>query len=83
MFFKFYNISVFYQRFMNDNFLKFKEFVSVYIDNFIIFFKIKKEYKKHVKLILKRLRDMKLYINILKTEFYMTEIKYLKMIISL
>ena len=53
-----------------------------YINNLLIFLKIKKEYIKHVLIVLKKLEEIKLSINILKSEFYIHKVKSLRLIIT-
>lgn len=71
-----------YQQFMNDNFLDFEAFVSCYIDDLIVFSNSVKEHKAHVRLVLERLRRMGIQVDILKTEFFTTEVRYLGLIIT-
>lgn len=71
-----------YQQFMNDNFLDYESFVSCYIDDLIVFSDSIEEHKKHVRLVLSRLREMGIQADILKTEFFTTEVKYLGLIIT-
>lgn len=49
----------------------------VYLDNILIFSKTEEEHVKHVKLILQRLIDQKLYVKLSKCEFYITEVNFL------
>ena len=71
-----------YQQFINDHFLNMKEFVSCYLDDLLIFSRLRKEHRKYVQQVLTRLREMKLNIDVLKFKFYVTEIKYLSLIIT-
>ena len=72
-----------YQQFMNDYFLNIKEFVSYYLDNLLIFSRLRKEHRKHVQQVLIRLREIRLNINVFKSKFYITKVKYLSLIITL
>ena len=54
-----------------------------YMNDLLIFLKIKKEYIKHILMILKRLGEMKLNINILKLKFHIQKVKFLRLIIML
>ncbi len=75
------NESVTYQHYMNDVFFDYlDEFVSVYIDNILIYSNSKVEHTEHVKKILQRLRDAELQTDIDKCEFFVHEIKYLRLI---
>jgi hypothetical protein len=53
------------------------DFVVVYIDDILIFSKSKEEHAKHLKIVLKKLRDNKLYANLEKSEFELVEIEFL------
>ncbi len=68
---------------MNKNFFKFlDEFLSIYLDNILIFSKTLKEHWSYVRLVLKRLRDIWIQANIDKCEFYVQKTKFLSLIIS-
>jgi hypothetical protein len=75
------NESVTYQHYMNDVFFDYlDEFVSVYINDILIYSNSKVEHTEHVKKILQRLRDAELQTDIDKCEFFVHEIKYLRLI---
>ena len=68
---------------MNDKFLNYlNKFVSIYVDDILIFSNIKKEYNEHVRLVLQRLRELGLRVDIKKCEFCVTKVKYLGLIIT-
>jgi len=68
---------------MNKNFFEFlDEFLSIYLDNILIFSKTLKEYRSHVRLVLKRLRDIGIQADIDKCEFHVQKTKFLSLIIS-
>jgi hypothetical protein len=68
---------------MNDVFFDYlDEFVSIYIDDILIYNNSKAEHIEHVKKILQRLKDVELQTNIDKYEFSMHEIKYLNLIVE-
>ena len=46
------------------------EFVIAYLNNILIYFKNEKNHKKHVKKILKKLQEKKLYFKLKKYEFH-------------
>ena len=82
LFFNLTNDSFNYQHYMNDilfNFLN--EFVQCYLNDILIYNKIKKEHIRYVRLILQKLIDADLQIDILKNCFYVQEIMFLKIII--
>ncbi len=81
--FKLCNESITYQHYINNVFFDYlDEFVSIYINDILIYNNSKVEYTEHVKKILQRLRNAELQINIDKCEFFVHEIKYLKLIIK-
>ena len=55
----------------------------VYLDNIIIYLNSKKEYKKHIKQILKRLYKEDILIIIKKCEFYIRKTNFIKFTIKL
>jgi hypothetical protein len=58
-------------------------FVTAYLDNVLVYSKGSlEEYKEHVKKVLYKLKEYKLYISRKKIEFYVTCTKYLKFIIE-
>jgi hypothetical protein len=77
------NESAIYQHYMNDVFFDYlNEFVSIYINDILIYSNSKKKHIKHVKKILQRLRDADLQADIDKCEFSIHEIKYLELIVD-
>ncbi len=59
------------------------EFVIAYLDNIIIYFNIKKEYKEHIKQILKKLHEENILVIIEKCEFYTKKTDFIGFIIKL
>jgi hypothetical protein len=57
-------------------------FVIIYLDDILIFFKTEEEYKKHIKIILRKLINENLRIKIEKTKFYAKEVDFLGFIIG-
>jgi hypothetical protein len=55
----------------------------IYLNNIFIYFKLKKNYYAHVKIIIKRLRKYKLYIKLSKCFFNVEEVEFLKFIINI
>ncbi len=81
--FKLTNESIFFQQYMNDvlwNFLN--DFCQVYLDDILIYSKMRKKHRDHVKLVLSRLREAELQMNIQKCEFDVKETVFLEVIIS-
>ncbi len=72
-----------FQQYMNDvlwNFLN--DFCQAYLNNILIYSKIQKKHKQHVKMILDCLWDVDLQIDIRKCEFNIEETIFLKIIVS-
>jgi hypothetical protein len=57
-------------------------FVVVYLNNILIYFKKGKDYKNYIRQVLKRLRKHKFYTKLFKYEFCVKQIKYLRFIIT-
>ena len=56
-------------------------FVTVYLDNILIYSDNEAEYKIYIKRVLQKLIDAGLQVDITKYAFYVTEIPYLGLII--
>ncbi len=81
--FKLTNESIFFQQYMNDvlwNFLN--DFCQVYLDDILIYSKMRKKHRDHVKLILRWLREAELQMNIQKCKFNVEKTVFLEIIIS-
>ncbi len=84
MLFELTNKLTFYQHYMNDVLFEYlHQFCQVYLDDIIIYSKILKKHKQHVWLILNRLREADLQININKCEFSVQKTIFLKFLISI
>ncbi len=82
MSFKLINDSTFYQYYINDvlfNYLH--QFCQIYLDDIIIYSKILKKHKKHVRLVLHKLREINLQMNINKCKFHVQKIFFLKLLL--
>ncbi len=81
--FKLTNESIFFQQYMNDILWDFlNDFCQVYLDDILIYSKTRKKHRDHVKLVLKRLREAELQINIRKCKFNVEETVFLEVIVS-
>ncbi len=68
---------------MNDVFFDYlDDFVSIYINDILIYSNFKKKHIEHVKRVLQRLRDADLQVDIDKCEFFVHEIKYFDLIVD-
>jgi len=84
MLFELINESTFYQHYMNDVLFEYlHQFCQTYLDDIIIYSKILKEHKRHVRLILNRLREADLQIDIDKCEFHVQKTTFLELLISI
>jgi len=54
----------------------------VYLNNIIVYSNNYKAHMYHVRMVLERLREYKLYINLKKCSFYITSINFLGFIVS-
>ncbi len=81
--FKLTNESIFFQQYMNDVLWDFlNDFCQVYLDDILIYSKTRKKHRDYVKLVLSRLREAELQINIRKCEFDVEETVFLEVIVS-
>ncbi len=84
MLFKLTNESMFYQHYMNDVLFKYlHQFCQIYLNDIIIYSKILKKHKQHVWLILNRLREIDLQIDINKCKFHVQKIIFLELLMSI
>ncbi len=77
------NESIFFQQYMNDvlwNFLN--DFCQVYLNDILIYSKMRKKHRDHIKLVLSRLHEAELQMNIWKCEFNVEETVFLEVIVS-
>ncbi len=81
--FKLINKLIFFQQYMNNvlwNFLN--DFCQIYLDDILIYSKMRKKHRDHVKLVLSWLREAELQMNIWKCEFNVEETVFLEVIVS-
>jgi len=73
-----------YQHYMNDVLFDYlHQFCQAYLDDIIIYSKTLKEHKRHVRLVLHRLREAGLQVDINKCEFHVQEIFFLGLLLSI
>ena len=58
-------------------------FIVIYLNDILVYFKLKKDYYAHIKIVIKRLRKHKLYIKLNKCFFNIEEIEFLKFIVNI
>ena len=58
------------------------KFVVVYLDDILIYSESVEEHREHVRLVLQALRDVKLLVNLKKSEFEKRKVNYLGYVIS-
>ncbi len=84
MLFELINEFAFYQHYMNDVLFEYlHQFCQIYLNDIIIYSKILKKHKQHVQLILNRLREADLQIDINKCEFHVQKTIFLELLISI
>ena len=67
-----------FQRLMNKGFAReLDAFILVYLDDILIFSKMKEEHLEHIWIALERLRDAKIYARLHKCKFYKDKVEYL------
>jgi hypothetical protein len=72
-----------FQRFINDVLREYlDQFCSAYLDDILIYSKTKEEHKIHVRKVLERLRKAGLFAKLSKCEFFVTETKFLGLIVG-
>ncbi len=77
------NESIFFQQYMNDVLWDFlNDFCQVYLDDILIYSKMRKKHRNHIKLVLNRLREAELQMNIQKCKFNVEETVFLEVIVS-
>jgi len=82
MSFKLINDSTFYQHYMNDVLFDYlHQFCQIYLDDIIIYSKTLKKHKRHVRLVLHKLRETDLQMNINKCKFHVQKIFFLKLLL--
>jgi hypothetical protein len=72
-----------FQRFINNTLIDYLNvFCAAYMDDVLIFSRNREEHIKHVKMVLQKLQDAGLQVDIRKSEFFVTQTKFLGLIIS-
>jgi hypothetical protein len=81
--FRLCNAPATFTTFMNSKFHhESDDFMVVYIDDILIFSRSKEEHAKILEIVLKKLRDNKLYANLEKSEFELVEIEFFEHVLN-
>ncbi len=82
MLFDLCNESVSFQKYINNTLCKhLNKFYTAYLNDILIYFNNKLEHEIYVKLILQKLQEADLQMNIIKCKFHITQVSYLELII--
>ncbi|WVZ58351.1 hypothetical protein U9M48_008630 [Paspalum notatum var. saurae] len=77
------NAPAYFMQLMNSVFMDYLDkFVVVFIDDILIYSKTEAEHEEHLRLVLQRLREHKLYTKLSKCKFWIDEVPFLGHIIS-
>src|SRR6187401_58385 len=77
------NAQATFSRLMNSIFMEYLDkFVVVYLDDILIYSKNEEEHAEHLRLVLEKLREHRLYAKFSKCEFWLPEVTYLDHVIS-
>jgi hypothetical protein len=77
------NAPAYFMYLMNSVFMtELEKFVVVFIDDMLVYSKNEEEHAEHLRIVLQRLRDHKLYAKFSKCEFWLDSVKFLGHIIS-
>jgi len=77
------NAPAYFMYMMNKVFMEYLDkFVVVFIDDILVFSKTKEEYAEHLRLVLQKLREHKLYAKRSKCEFRLEEVSFLGHVVS-
>jgi hypothetical protein len=77
------NMPTYFMYLMNKVFMEYLDkFMMVFIDDMLIYSKDEEEHKKHLHLVLQKLRDHQLYAKMSKCEFWLKEVPFLGHVIS-
>ena len=77
------NAPAYFMNMMNKVFMEFLDkFVMVFIDDILVYSKNEEEHKEHLRLVLEKLREHRLYAKFSKCEFWLNEVGFLGHVIS-
>jgi hypothetical protein len=71
-----------YMDLMNKDFMDYLDkYVVVFIDGMLVYSKSEEEHEEHLRLVLQKLQDPRLYVKISKCEFWMKQVSFLSYVI--
>ncbi|WVZ53110.1 hypothetical protein U9M48_004096 [Paspalum notatum var. saurae] len=77
------NAPAYFRNLMNKVFMEYlNKFVVVFIDDILIYSKTEEEHEEHLRLVLQKLREHKLYAKLSKCEFWLDQVPFLGHIVS-
>ncbi|WVZ76592.1 hypothetical protein U9M48_024557 [Paspalum notatum var. saurae] len=77
------NAPTYFMNLMNKVFMEYLDkFVVVFIDDILIYSKTDEEHEEHLRLVLQKLREHKLYAKLSKCEFWLDQVPFLGHIVS-
>jgi hypothetical protein len=77
------NAPAYFMYLMNKMFMEYLDkFIVVFIDDILIFSKNEEEHTEHLRLVLQKLREQKLYAKRSKCEFWLKEVSFLGHVVS-
>ncbi len=77
------NASITFQIFVNNVLRRYlNQFIIVYLDDILVYSKMKKEHVQHVKKVLQTLQKVDLRIKSEKSEFHVQSVQFLKFIVT-
>jgi hypothetical protein len=77
------NVPAYFMYLMNKMFMEYLgKFVVVFMDDILIFSKIEEEHEKNLRMVLENLRSNQLYAKFSKCEFWLTDVTFLRHVIS-
>jgi hypothetical protein len=83
MSFRLTNAPSYFMYLMNKVFIEYLDkFVVVFIDDILIYSRNEEEHEEHLRLVLQKLRDHRLYDKLSKCEFWLKQVAFLGHIIS-
>ncbi|WVZ53321.1 hypothetical protein U9M48_004284 [Paspalum notatum var. saurae] len=77
------NAPAFFMYIMNNVFMEYLDkFIVIFIDDILIYSKTKEEHEEHLRLVLQKLREHKVYAKFSKCDFWIAGVKFLGHVIS-